>query len=181
MTDLDFSEEIWLACHDDVEENANLGNTIWEENALEVHPPHGMNIIPYLASKDKQLRRAASRALAKAIGPDKHVFAQVLDRLENEYRDLAKTRVPERDAYGMIKKMDLADPWENRSGIALAFGTMAPDFETSELVPFVDFLIKDSAIGDRNPTVRDEMINSATTVIGIHGAAKVENLCICSK
>ena len=176
LTDLEFSEEIWLACHDDVEENANLGNTIWEENALEVHPPHGMNIIPYLASKDKQLRRAASRALAKAIGPDKHVFAQVLDRLENEYRDLAITRVPERDAYGMIKKMDLADPWENRSGIALAFGTMAPDFETSELVPFVGFLIKDSAVGDRNPTVRDEMINSATTVIGIHGAAKVEEL-----
>jgi hypothetical protein len=176
LTDLDFSEEIWLACHDDVEENADLGNSIWEENALEVHPPHGMNILPYLASKDKQLRRAASRALANAIGRDKDVFAQVLDRLENEYRDLTKPRVPERDAYGMIKKTDLADPWENRSGIALAFGTMAPDFETSELVPFVNFLIKDSAVGDRNATVRDEMINSATTVIGIHGAAKVEEL-----
>lgn len=176
LTDFDFSEEIWLACHDDVEENTDLGHATWEENALEVHPPHAMNMVRYLASKDKQLRRAASRALAEAIGQDRNVFAQVLDQLQNEYRDLAKPRVPERDAFGMIKKTDVADPWENRSGIALAFRSMASTFDTSKLVPFVEFLIKDSAVGDRNAAVRDEMIDSATTVIGIHGAVKVEEL-----
>ena len=176
LTDLDFSEEIWIACHDDFEENVDLGHAIWQENALEVDPPHAFKMVPYLASKDRQLRRAASRAMAEAVGRDQAIFRRVMDQLVNEYRDLARSRVPERDAFGMIKKTNLADPWENRSGIASAFKAMAPTFESSNLVPFVEFLINDRAVGDRNPTVRDEMIDSATTIIGIHGATKVEEL-----
>ena len=176
LTDFDFSEEIWIACHDDFEENVDLGHAIWQENALEVEPPHAIKMVPYLASKDRQLRRAASRAMAEAVGRDQATFRRLMDQLEDAYRDLAKARVPDRDAFGMIKKTDLTDPWENRSGIASAFKAMAPAFEASNLVPFVEFLIKDRAVGDQNPTVRDEMIDSATTVIGIHGAPKVEEL-----
>lgn len=176
LTDFDFSEEIWIACHDDFEENVDLGHAIWQENALEVDPSHAFNMVPYLASKDRQLRRAASRAMAEAVGRNQATFRRLIDQLENEYRDLAKPRVPERDAFGMIKKTDLTDPWENRSGIASAFKAMAPAFEACNLVPFVEFLITDRAVGDRNPTVRDEMIDSATTVIGIHGGPKVEEL-----
>ena len=176
LTDFDFSEEIWIACHDDFEENVDLGHAIWQENALEVDPTHAFKLVPYLASKDRQLRRAASRAMAEAVGHDQATFRRIVDQLGYEYRDLAKSRVPERDAFGMIKKTDLTDPWENRSGIASAFKAMAPAFEASNLVPFVEFLIKDRAVGDQNPTVRDEMIDSATTVIGIHGASKIEEL-----
>ena len=176
LTDFDFSEEIWIACHDDFEENVDLGHAIWQENALWVDPPHAFKMVPYLASKDRQLRRAASRAMAEAVGRDQATFRRLMDQLGNEYRDLAEPRVPERDAFGMIRKTDLTDPWESRSGIAAAFKAMAPAFEASNLVPFVEFLIKDRAVGDRNPTVRDEMIDSATTVIGIHGALKVEEL-----
>jgi len=176
LTDADFCEEIWLACHDDVEENVDLGQAIWQENALEVQPAQAINMVPYLASKDRQLRRAASRALAELIGQDHALFNQVLDQLEDEYRALSKLRGPERDAFGMPKKSDLSDPWENRSGIALAFKAMAPIFDTSKLVQFVNFLIQDSAVGDRNSTIRDEMIDSATTIIGLHGATKLEKL-----
>ena len=176
LTDFDFSEEIWIACHDDFEENVDLGHAIWKENALELNPSHAFKMVPYLASKDRQLRRAASRAMAEAVGRDQAIFRCLMDQLGNEYRDLAKPRVPERDAFGMIKKTDLTDPWENRSGIASAFKAMAPAFDASYLVPFVEFLIKDRAVGDRNATVRDEMIDSATTVIGIHGAPRVEEL-----
>ena len=89
---------------------------------------------------------------------------------------MAKPRVPERDAFGMPKKMDLTDPWEARSGVALAFKAIAPIFDISKIVPFVEFLIMDSAVGDRNGTVRDEMIDSATAIIGLHGATQVEEL-----
>ena len=176
LTDFDYSEEIWLACHDDYEENVELGHAIWQENALEINPNNAATMLPYLASNDRQLRRSASRALAEAIGHDKEVFRVIVERLQREYCELAKPRIPERDAFGMIKKTDLSDPWECRSGIASAFKAIAPIFEASNLVPFVDFIIKDRAVGDQNPTVRDEMIDSATTVIGIHGATKVEEL-----
>ena len=176
LTDSDYREEIWLACHDDSDENVDLGSLIWQENALEIQPAQAATIVPYLASADKQLRRAASRALAEGIGHDTVIFQQILDQLEAEYRRLAKPRVPERDAYGLVKKTNLSDPWENRSGIALAFKAMAPSFDTSRLVPFVEFLIDEKAVGDRNATVRNEMIDSATVIIGLHGAAQLESL-----
>ena len=176
LTDLDFSVEIWLASHDDNEENAQLGDAIWQENALEVQSSDGVIIEPYLASLDRQLRRAAARALAKCLGGDSRVFSETLKRLQDQYRDLAKPKVPERDEFGLPKKSDLSDPWEARHGIALACKEMAASFRPPDLVQFIAFLINDSAIGDRNAVVRDAMIDSATTVIAIHGADKVEEL-----
>ena len=174
LTQADYCEEIWLACHDDLEDNVELGHLIWQENGLQAEPEHAFTMVHYLTSQDRQLRRAASRALAEAVGQDHSVFARVVDQLENQYRELAKPRLPERDAFGMLKKSNLTDPWESRSGIALAFKALAPQF--INLVPFVGFLIQDRAVGDQNVTVRDEMIEAATTIIGLHGAAQVEEL-----
>lgn len=176
LTDLDFSEEILIASHDDVDENARLGKAIWQENALEFEPTDGLKLLPYLASTDKQLRRAASKAIAECVGKDTGAFIDLLSRLEGRYCELAKPKSVERDEFGMPKKTNLADPWEARSGIALAFKAMAPIFDSSKLVDFVQFLIKDRAVGDRNATVRDEMIESAAVVITTHGADKVEEL-----
>lgn len=176
LTDLDFSEEMWIAAHDDVEENAKLAWAIWQENALEAVPDDASKILPYLASKDGQLRRASSRALAACIGSQSTPFRSTLHELEDRYRDLAKPKRPERDEYGMIKKTDLTDPWEARSGIALAFKAFAATFDTEELVPFIEFLISSLALADQNPTVRVQMIDSATTIINLHGAKALESL-----
>ncbi|KAL8902088.1 MAG: hypothetical protein Q9207_004884 [Kuettlingeria erythrocarpa] len=176
LTDFDFAEEIWIAAHDDVEENAELARAIWKENALEAVPDDASKILPYLASKDGQLRRASSRALAECIGSQSAPFRSTLHKLEDRYRDLAKPRMPERDEYGMAKKTDLTDPWEARSGIALAFKAFAATFDTEELVPFVEFLISSLALADQHPTVRDQMIDSATVIINLHGAKALESL-----
>ena len=176
LTDFDLCEQVWLACHDDVDENASLGRLIWDENILEVHSSNAAEIVSYLTSTDRSLRSAASRAFAECIGEDVKMFAKMLHQLEEQYHEMAKRKVPEKDAYGMPKKTNLSDPWQARSGIAMAFKEMAPIFDPSELVPFVDFLVKESAVGDRNPTVRNEMIDSATAIIAMHGAVKLEEL-----
>ena len=176
LTYLDSSEEIWLASHDDVHEIAEIGRAIWEENALEIEPEDASRILPYLSSPDRQLRRAASRAIAECIGEDSSVFSYTLNQLEEWYRELSKPRIPQRDEFGMLMKTDLADPWEARSGIALTFKTLAPVFDSSKLVSHIRFLISDSALGDRNAVVRDEMIESTTTIIARHGATRVEEL-----
>lgn len=174
LTEVDYSDEIWLACHDDLDENVELGHLIWQENGLEVEPEHAFKMLPYLASQDRQLRRAASRALAEAVGKAHGVFSRIVDELKDQYRELAKPRLPERDAFGMPKRNNLSDPWENRSGIAQSFRALAPNFV--DLVSFVDFLVQDRAVGDQNATVRDEMIEAATTIIRLHGATQVEEL-----
>ena len=176
MSELDFSEEIWLASHDDVVENVELGREIWEESGFEVSAESPFRMLRYLDSADKQLRRAAARSVAESVKLQPSTFHDVLERLQAKYFELAKPRVPQLDEYGMPKKMDLSDPWEARNGIALAFKELAPVFEEGLLDEFLRFLIERGPLGDRNPSVRDEMVEAATAIIALHGKNKVEDL-----
>ncbi|KAE8335069.1 hypothetical protein BDV24DRAFT_14814 [Aspergillus arachidicola] len=176
LTDLDFSEHIWLECHDHVEENAEIAETIWDDNALEVDDSSYGKIIPYLASKDSQLRNAAARALAHALESNPTKFDEVFSELQAKYESEAKPKVPEKDIYGMPKKMDMADHWEFRSGIALAFTAMTNGFEGEQIVSFLRFLIERGPLIDRSPVVRAQMADSGRSVIAERGQDKVEEL-----
>jgi hypothetical protein len=176
MSDLDFSEEIWLSCHDDVDENVELGRDIWEESGFEITTESPFRMLSYLNSTDKQLRRAAARSLAEVVKLQPAALQDVLQRLQFSYKELAKPRVPQLDEYGMPKKMDLSDPWEARNGIAIAFKELALVFEESLLDDFLRFLIEQGPLGDRDPKVREEMVEAATAIIALHGKDKVEDL-----
>jgi hypothetical protein len=176
MNDLTFSEEIWIACHDDVPENAELAQTIWDENELEVKAEAGVQMLPYLDSLDKQLRRAAARSIGEIITKFPDTFHDILHRLRETYTEKAKPRVPERDEYGMPRKVDLRDPWESRDGIALAFKEMTPGFKPDDLPDFLNFLIYEGPLGDRSPAVRNELIEAATSVITVKAQTMVEPL-----
>ncbi|KAJ5295238.1 hypothetical protein N7508_010059 [Penicillium antarcticum] len=176
LTDLDFSEHIWLGCHDSVEENAEIADTIWEDNALEVDDTTFGKIMKYLDSKDHQLRGAAARALAHAIEFDKSKFAGILSELQFKYTEEIKPKVPEKDAYGMPKKMDNVDHWEARSGIALAFSAMTKEFGTDDTVSFLQFLIERGPLLDPNSRVRLQMTESGKSVITMRGQPKVEEI-----
>lgn len=176
MSELDFSEEIWLACHDDLDENVELGHDIWEESGFEISNTSPVRILPYLESPDKQLRRAASKSLAEAIKIQPSTLNDVIHRLQTSYVELAKPRVPQLDEYGMPKKMDLSDPWEARDGIALAFKELAPVYDLGMVDQFLQFLIERGPVGDQNSNVREGMVEAATAIIAVHGKTKVESL-----
>ena len=176
LTSMDFAEEIWLACHDDDEENASIAKVICEENALEADEQDPATLLSYLDSLDASLRRAAARSIAASVVRQPATFVSVLESLENRYTDLAKPKELERDKYGLVKKTDLRDPWEGREGIALAFKELSPSWPTSELVPFAEFLVSHGPLGDRSNTVREAMISGATQVISLHGQHKIEEL-----
>ena len=176
MSELDFSEEVWLACHDDIDENIELGREIWEESGFEISINSPFRILSYLESVDKQLRRAAARSLADSVKIQSSTFHDILVQLQSSYLELAKPRVPQLDEYGMPKKSDLADPWEARNGIALAFRELAAVFDDGTLDDFLRFLIEGGPLGDRNPNVREEMVEAATAIIALHGKNKVEDL-----
>ncbi|KAF2108659.1 armadillo-type protein [Lophiotrema nucula] len=176
LNDLTFSEEIWLASHDDVQENVELARTIWEDNDLQLTAKAAAQTTPYLDSLDKQLRRAAARSLGETISSFPDIFDELLGTLQGLYKEKAKPRVPERDEYGMPRKVDLRDPWEGRDGIALAFKEMAPGFKDDDLVDFLRFMVYDGPLGDISAIVRDEMIDAATTIITTKAQSKVEPL-----
>jgi hypothetical protein len=174
--DMTFSEEIWIACHDDVPENAELARTIWEENELKLTAEAGTQMLPYLDSVDKQLRRAAARSIGEIITNFPTTFDDLLVQLQESYREKAKPRMPERDEFGMPRKMDLRDPWESREGIALALKEMTPAFQPDGLVDFLNFMVYEGPLGDRSAAVREAMIEAATSVITTKAASKVEPL-----
>ena len=176
LTELDFSEEIWLACHDDAEEVSALACSIWEENAFQLTADCDKRIMPYLYSPDAQLRRAAARSLGEMVEISPDSFRSLLGALQVTYTEQAKPRVPEKDEYGMPRKTDLSDPWEARHGIALAFRAIAPGFQGDDLVSFMHFMVYDGPLGDRSSYVRDEMISAATTVIAKGAHCTVEPL-----
>ncbi|KAK4997921.1 translational activator of GCN4 [Elasticomyces elasticus] len=176
LTERDFWVEIWLACHDDGEENIDLARGIWDENDLHNDPSSATQILPFLESTDKQLRRAAAKALAESVNEQPDIFEDVVSQLQSKYKEKAKPRVPERDEYGMPMKTDLTDLWEARSGIALALTELAPHYKSDKVVALIRFLTEDGPLGDRNPIVRDEMVEAATAVITMRGQHQVEEL-----
>ncbi|KAL2261667.1 hypothetical protein VTK26DRAFT_3659 [Humicola hyalothermophila] len=176
MSEVGVSEEIWLACHDDIDENVDLGKEIWEESEFQASEELAHKMIPYLESKDAQLRRAAAKALAEASRHYPPVISPILEKLRVSYVELAKPRVQLLDELGMPIKMDLSDPWEARHGIALAFKHLAPHLEKPQLEPFFNFLIEQGPLGDQNATVRAEMLEAANTAIEIHGKGILDRL-----
>lgn len=177
LVDREFYEEIWLACHDDVEEHRTVAHEIWEENELKIIPDSALLELPYLESRDSQLRRAAARAVAAAVQEKPEVFDNVLSRLQETYLERAKPRKPELDRYGMpLNKKDLSDPWEARHGISLAFKELAAVFPESSLVPFMHFLVESGPLADANAAVRDSMVEAAREVVSQQGKNQVEPL-----
>ncbi len=176
MSDMNFSEEILLACHDDHEGNVELGLEIWEEAGFKIKREDVETMLPYLDREDKQLRRAAARSLAHGVREHIDILPEILKKLEDRFIELAKKKVQQLDEYGMPKKMDFRDPWEARNGIALAFRELAIVFNESLLNSFLRFLIERGPLGDRSSAVRDEMVEAARVIIALHAKNKVEEL-----
>jgi hypothetical protein len=176
LSDLGFSDEIWLACHDDLEDDVETAREIWEEGEFTVSAGVASAMLPYLESNDAQLRRAAARSLAEAVQAHPSCLISSLETLRSSYVEFAKPRVPQLDEFGMPRKTNLTDPWEARQGFAYAFKELTPRMGKEHLEPFFNFLIEQGPLGDQNAVVRQEMIEAAMQAIELHGKSLVEKL-----
>ncbi|KAM3449958.1 hypothetical protein MY3296_006486 [Beauveria thailandica] len=176
MTELQYSAEIWLACHDDLEKNRELGREIWEESGFSIEESVIATLVPFLESKDAQLRRSAARSLAEAVASQKRCIEPLLSQLKTSYSELAKPRAHKLDEYGLSVKLDLSDPWEARQGIATAFKEISPVLNKAQLEALFVYLIEAGPFVDVDSNVRGEMLDAALWAIDNHGKAMVETL-----
>ncbi|KAK6444954.1 hypothetical protein FP744_10001202 [Trichoderma asperellum] len=176
MTELGYNNEIWLACHDDIEENQELGKEIWEESGFQLNAEVPKLMVPFLSSKDGQLRRAAARSLAKATQIYKETLMAVIPELESIYLEMAKPKVQLLDEFGMPKKMDLSDPWEARHGIATGFRELASVMDPTQAGELLDFLIQSGPLADKNASVRTETLDAAIRIIEFQGNSIIDEL-----
>lgn len=176
LTDLDTSKELWLVCHDNDEDIAELATAVWEEDALSEEESLVFDSMEYLSAQDRHLRSAAARAVAGAVAANPTTFSTALQRLKETYTQAALPLVPKQDKYGMIQKGNMKDPWELRSGISMAFRELHPAFTNESLISFMQFLIQDGPLADRNSTVRSGMLEAGTTLVSERGKECLEPL-----
>ncbi|PHH67394.1 hypothetical protein CDD81_164 [Ophiocordyceps australis] len=176
MSDVGFSDEMWLACHDDLDENRELGKEIWEESGFGVDAKVAMRMVPYLESKDSQLRRAAARALADCAQSHKSCLAELLPHLQAMYLELAKPKKQQLNEFGMPRKVDTSDSWEARQGVAAAFKELAPVLDKKEIDGIFDFLIGCGPLADKSDAVRGEMLDAALEATEVHGKTMIDEL-----
>lgn len=176
MTELGYNDEIWLACHDDIEENQELGKEVWEESGFQLNAEVPRLMVPFLSSKDGQLRRAAARSLAKATQIHKETLTAVIPELESVYLEMAKSKIQLLDEFGMPKKMDLSDPWEARHGIATGFKELASVLDPTQARQLLDFLIQSGPLADKNASVRTETLDAAIRIIEFQGNSIIDEL-----
>jgi hypothetical protein len=69
--------------------------------------------------------------------------------------------------------LDHPDPWATHVTVALVFEHLAQSFTEDQIEPFLVFLIKDEALGDRSLDVRRGMLRAGTAVIDIHGTERL--------
>ncbi|KAK9766674.1 translational activator of GCN4 [Basidiobolus ranarum] len=178
LTDIDFSCELWIACHEDNEANANLAATLWDENSMEVPENYLSYILPLVIHKNKNVRVSAAKALASAIQFHPQSISDSLKSIYDKYKELATPIVPEYDEFGMVihSSLEKEDPWASRVGLASALVACAPLMNPEDLNPFFHFLIQEEALGDRHEDVRQRMLDAGLAVISAHGQEHVETL-----
>ncbi|KAK0468862.1 armadillo-type protein [Armillaria novae-zelandiae] len=160
LTDSDWSPELWIAGHDDDEQNSFLAKHAWEDNGLDVPESFLSALLPYLNHDHSYVRSSTAAAIAEAVEHWPQSIADTVNALQEYYREKAKILAPEYDQYQAAR----------------AFELLAPSFTNAEVGPFFKFLIQDEALGDREPDVRRGMLSAGTTIIDLHGASCISSL-----
>ncbi|KAI5991791.1 armadillo-type protein [Pisolithus marmoratus] len=178
LTDLDWSPELWIACHDEDARNAHLANHVWEDNGLDVPEEFLEQLLPFLGHVNAYARASSAFAIADAVGHLPQTSEKTIVALQDLYRDKAKILAPEYDGYGMVipETLNRPDPWPTRVAIASVFEQLAPVFPDTEVEAFIRFLIKDEALGDRSSEVRRGILQAGTAVVDHHGSARLTGL-----
>lgn len=178
LTEMDFCLQLWLACHDEDEENGRLALKAWEENGLDVPTNYASLLVGMLEHDHQFVRESTGKALAAAGEMHPETVPQLLVDLRELYELRNVELKPEHDRFGMVieETVDRPDPWWVRGAVAQAFQHLSPLFVASDLVPFFQFLIERQALGDRSESVRKMMLDAGTNVVDRHGQDQLSEL-----
>lgn len=178
LSELGYSNELYIEKFDQEKVNVELAESIWEENSLSVDEQTPFKLLPFLEANRNTLRQSAAAAIAAVVSELPDLFKPVYNDLVEYFKEKTKPPVPIKDKFGMVVKasFDQPDPSEARSGIAGAFQELAPLFDSETVSSFFSFLIDGLALGDKSVHVRSEVQKAGSAVIQFHGAKNVEVL-----
>ena len=176
LSTLEFSEEIWILCHDETIENSQLAQTIWHDSGMKFRAETAGCLMKYITSTELWQRDAAAKALTNVVRAYRDIFGNILSALQDLYRANVRERDTSNNGLARLRGSKGEDRWEPREGVATAFKELARIFQPSYLLDFINFLINDGALSDNNPKVREKMLAAAVEVINLRGSYRLEDL-----
>ncbi|EIW69657.1 hypothetical protein TREMEDRAFT_73934 [Tremella mesenterica DSM 1558] len=178
LTDMDYSQELWIAVHDADDQNSSLARHLWEDNGLDVPETYLSSLLTYLTHDTNAVRISTASALATAAQQFPSQVLPTLDGLQALYADKARELQPEFDRFGMVipETLNRPDPFESRIAVALALEKLSPLFPADAVVSMFEFMIARQALGDRNGQVRRAMLAASTALVDFHGGEHVADL-----
>lgn len=181
LTELEFNEELWISCFDNVTNNKEVAEIIWAESGFDLTPYVPSKLIPYLGNPDNGIRLSIAKSLAASVIQldSQELFSSTLGELLELFRVMSKPPEVELDEFGLVIKnsTNRKDRWEQRSGVALTIAHLASMFiETNEVSKLFKFLIEERTLGDKELIVRSELQDAGLKIIEHNGKNNVEIL-----
>ena len=178
---LRLTRRIWVAKFDTSDEMKILAHELWEAAGLEAHPEILCEeLIEDVAHPVEAVQQAAAFALAQLLENDKdadfeaQLMPTIIDNLLALYNDKLAMIPPKLNDFGRVVEQPI-DTWGPRRGVALALAQLAPLLTPQTIHPLVQFFVS-TGLGDRNPSVRTEMLTAALAAVDSHGKANIASL-----
>lgn len=181
--ELTYSNEIWIALHDNDDNVADVAKTIWNDSNFEVAPDAYRQLFKYVDATDSGMRLTVAKAIAGAIEvvleSNPEAFDTALDLLIIFFYEMEIPPPPPKDEFGLVinNHSSQKDAWESRSTIALALKYLSPLCKSQSAVEKVfTFLIPRETLGDKEDLVGQELLEAGVEIIKESGSEHVEVL-----
>lgn len=184
LTDeMSYSDEIWIAAHDNDDNVAEIATTIWEDNNFSLVANAPARLLKYVGDEDAGMRVIIAKSIVDAVSQllesDPTIFDVTLENLITLFYEMEIPPPPELDKFGLaINNHALQkDEWESRSTVALTLMNLSPLFTTEDnITKFFHFLVDRETLGDKEDLVAQELLDAGVEVVKQHGLNYVENL-----
>lgn len=181
--EMSYSDEIWIAAHDNDDKIADVATTIWEDNNFSLEADAPLRLLKFFSEEDAGLRLTIAKATVDAISQlelsDLEIFSKSLDELLTLFTEKENPPAPELDKFGLAitNHATQKDPWEPRSTVALTLKNLSALFKDQESITKVfQFLVEKETLGDKEDHVAQELLDAGVQIIKDHGLNYVESL-----
>ncbi|CAL7933790.1 unnamed protein product [Xylocopa violacea] len=163
---------IWVAKFDSCDENKILANELWNAAGLVMHADSlSHELIQDIAHPVEPVQQAAACALAQCLTDVPHLVPVILDKLLQLYQEKLAMIPPKLNDFGRVVEQPI-DTWGPRRGVALALAQLAPLLSADTILKLIQFFVS-TGLGDRNQSVRTEMLTAAVAVVDLHGKVNI--------
>ncbi|XP_011647093.1 eIF-2-alpha kinase activator GCN1 [Pogonomyrmex barbatus] len=169
------TRRVWIARFDVNDENKILANELWNTADFTAQAEALCEeLIQDIAHPVEPVQQAAAHALAQSLANVPHLTPTVLDNLLQLYQEKLAMIPPKLNDFGRVIEQPI-DTWGPRRGVALALAQIAPLLTADTVHRLIQFFVL-TGLGDRNQSVRTEMLTAAVAAVDLHGSANITSL-----